>query len=140
MQYLAKLKQKAISLGISERVRFLDQRSDVARLLSASDIFCQPNTTGEPFGIVFIEALHAQLPVVTTDIGGAREIVDESCGVLVPPGDARSLAAALRTLIQEPTLRTRLGNAGPARASALCNPVMQTNRFREQVNSFIRQT
>jgi glycosyltransferase involved in cell wall biosynthesis len=140
MQYLARLKQKAISLGISERVRFLDQRSDVPRLLSAADIFCQPNTAGEPFGIVFIEALYAQLPVVTTDIGGAREIVDESCGVLVPPGDVRSLAAALRALIQEPALRSKLGSAGPARASALCDPAMQTNQFREQVNSFLRQT
>lgn len=131
VQYLAELKKSATRLGISDRVRFLNQRTDVARLLGAADIFCQPNTAGEPFGIVFIEALSAQLPVVTTDIGGAREIVDASCGVLVPPGDPTALAASLRMLIQDPTLRVRLGAAGPERARKLCDPLTQMGRLNE---------
>jgi glycosyltransferase involved in cell wall biosynthesis len=134
-QYLEDLKRKAAQLGIAERVRFLDQRSDVARLLAAADVFCQPNIVGEPFGIVFIEALYARLPVVTTDIGGGREIVNDSCGVLVPVGDAPALEASLRGLIQDHTLRARLGNAGPTRAHQLCDPKVRMEQFREALDS-----
>jgi glycosyltransferase involved in cell wall biosynthesis len=133
------LKNNAAQLGIADRVRFLDQRTDVTRLLAAADIFCQPNVSGEPFGIVFIEALYAQLPVVTTNIGGAREIVDDSCGVLVPPGDAHALAESLRRLIADETQRSRLGRAGPVRARRLCDPATQLNQFQEAVGSIIQR-
>lgn len=138
-QYLDELKRTAARLGIAERVRFLDQRSDVARLMAGADIFCQPNLAPEPFGIVFIEALYAQLPVVTTSIGGAREIVNDSCGVLVPPGDAPSLAAALRKLIENKTERDRLGSAGPSRASELCDPAAQLMQFHQALSLVIRE-
>jgi glycosyltransferase involved in cell wall biosynthesis len=138
-KYLQELKELAAKLGIGERVHFLEQRSDVSKLLAAADIFCQPNTGPEPFGIVFIEALYARLPVVTTALGGAREIVDDSCGVLVPPGDARALAEALRRLIQERALRKRLGMGGPARALTLCDPSSQMTRFHEVLSGVIYQ-
>lgn len=123
--YLAQLKVMAERLGMAERVRFLDQRSDVPRLLAAADIHCQPNTGPEPFGIAFIEAMHARLPVVTTAIGGACEIVEDSCGILTPPGDAQTLADALRRLIEDQDLREKLSVAGPARARRLCDPAKQ---------------
>jgi len=137
LQYLEKLKRTARRLGISERVRFLEQRSDVAKLLAAADIFCQPNTAAEPFGIAFIEALYAHLPVVTTDIGGAREIVNDSCGVLVQQDDASSLALELRALIQDPALRSRLGSAGPARARMICDPGAQLKQFQEALSGVL---
>jgi glycosyltransferase involved in cell wall biosynthesis len=128
-KYLDQLKVLANRLGIAERVRFLNQRSDVTKLLAASDIFCQPNCGPESFGIAFIEALYARLPVVTTDMGAAREIVDDSCAVVVTPGDAHLLAMGLRRLIEEPALRIELGSAGPDRAGALCDPAVQLNQF-----------
>jgi len=103
-------------MGIAGRVRFLGQWSDVSSLLRAADIFCQPNQMPEPFGIVFIEALLARLPVVTSAMGGASEIVDESCGLLVPRSDIDALAGALRQLIESAPLRAKLGSGGPARA------------------------
>ncbi len=124
-RYLEGLKKSVAELGIADRVRFLGQRSDVRHLLAAGDIFCQPNEAPEPFGIVFIEGLWAGLPVVTTAIGGALEIVDESCGLLASPGDAESLAASLRLLIESGELRSRLGAGGPARAQKLCAPGAQ---------------
>jgi glycosyltransferase involved in cell wall biosynthesis len=136
--YLDQLKKLAADLGIAERVRFLGERADVTRLLSAADVFCQPNTAAEPFGVVFVEALGAQLPVVTTDLGGAREIVDSSCGMLVPPGDARALAETLRGLIQDSTLRERLGAAGPTRARELCDPVTQLERFHGALRGIVQ--
>jgi glycosyltransferase involved in cell wall biosynthesis len=130
-RYLSDLKQLASRLGISDRIRFLGQRSDVPNLLAAADIYCQPNTAPESFGISLIEALSVCLPVVTTDIGGAKEIVDDSCGILSPPYDARALAVALRQLIQDQTFRLRLGAAGPSRARTLCDPVARLGQLSE---------
>jgi glycosyltransferase involved in cell wall biosynthesis len=121
-QYMREIQEKAIRLGIGDRVRFLGQRSDVPSLLAAADIFSQPNLGAEPFGIVFIEALAAGLPVVTTAMGGPKEIIDESCGLVAPPGNADQVASSLRHLIDSTDLRSRLGQHGPARALELCDP------------------
>ncbi len=126
-QFLAELRSAAEWAGIADRVRFLGQRADVPRLMAAADIFCQPNTGPEPFGFVFVEALHAALPVVTSDFGGATEIVDSTCGVLTKPGDPEAVAAALRSLMQDPSRRRALGAAGPSRAESLCDPARQLN-------------
>lgn len=120
--YLLELRELAAVPALSGRVRFLGQRSDVARLLAAADIHCQPNTGPEPFGIVFVEAMYAGLPVVTTAQGGPLEFVDESCGVLISPGDPVALADALGRLVTDPSRRQVLGAAGECRAHALCDP------------------
>ena len=121
-EYVRSLQRKAAELGIGERVRFLGQRSDVHKVLAAADVFCQPNMGPEPFGIVFIEALAAGLPVVTTDLGAAKEIIDDSCGIIVPPKDPELLARSLRLLIESRELRTQLGRGGPERALHICDP------------------
>ncbi len=130
-RYLESLMQLAERLGLRERVRFVGQRSDVTRILGAADIHCQPNTGPEPFGITFIEAMTFGLPVVTTSMGGAKEIVDGTCGILVDEPGASQLAGALRALIADPDLRRRLGGSGPARARLLCDPVQQVRRLEE---------
>lgn len=135
--YFDELQGRARTLGIAERVRFLGQRSDVPRLLASADIHCQPNTGPEPFGIAFVEALYAGLPVVSTRMGGAAEIVSEDCGVLVPPDNPDALAEALRTLIADPDRRASLSAAGPARASALCDPAMILERLREHLGALV---
>jgi glycosyltransferase involved in cell wall biosynthesis len=127
--FLAELRALAERFGVADRVRFLGQRSDVPRLMAAADLFCQPNLGPEPFGIVFVEALYAGLPVVATAFGGAAEIVTEACGLLVAPGDAGGVAAALARLIVDPVRRQALGAAGPTRARALCDPTAQLARL-----------
>jgi len=136
--YMKGLEGAARDLGIGERVRFLGQRSDVGRLLSAADIFSQPNKEPEPFGIVFIEALSAGLPVVTTAMGGPQEIVDDSCGMVVPPGDAGRLADSLGRLIDSRQLRLRLGGNGPARARELCDPAQRIAELCAELGRVIR--
>jgi len=119
---------------LTSRVSFLGERSDVPDLLRAADIFCQPNSGPEPFGIVFVEALYAGLPVVTTDMGGPKEIVDASCGFLVAPEPA-AVAAALRRLISEPALRKKLAEAAPARARQLCDPQARIEEIAQAISS-----
>jgi glycosyltransferase involved in cell wall biosynthesis len=117
-----RLKTMAGKLGIADRVRFAGERSDVPRLLVSADVLCQPNTGPESFGLAFVEALAAGVPVVTSAIGGAAEIVDDTCGVLTPPGDAGAVAEALRGLLNDPYRRRALGEHGPRRARQLCEP------------------
>jgi glycosyltransferase involved in cell wall biosynthesis len=128
--YFRKLRENAQDLGIGDRVKFLGQRTDVSKLLAASDIFCQPNQGPEPFGLVFVEALWAGKPVVSSSFGGAQEIVDGSCGLLVPPNDPNALSKALLELIESRTLCNRLGSAGPARAHQLCDPAAQMEKLK----------
>jgi glycosyltransferase involved in cell wall biosynthesis len=120
-RYFEEIRSEAIRLGIGDRVRFLNERSDVPQLLQAADIYCQPNLHPESFGITFVEALNAGLPVVSTSMGGVTEIVDETCGMLASP-DAEAIADMLRRLIEQPRLRQRLAQGGPARAHELCDP------------------
>ncbi len=126
-EFMAELRTNANRAGITDRVRFLGQRADVPRLMAAADVFCQPNIGPEPFGIVFVEALYAGLPVVTSGFGGATEVVDQTCGVLTAPGDPEAVAAALGSLIRDPSRRWALGATGPSRAESLCDPARQLN-------------
>lgn len=127
--YEERLRAEAEELGLGGRVRFTGQRRDVPRLMAAADIYSQPNISPESFGLTFVEAMHAGLPVVTTDIGGAREVVDEACGVLVPQGDTEALAVQLRLLLDDVLLRGRMGQAGHARARLLCDPHAQVEKL-----------
>lgn len=136
-EYLTSLRSMAAQLGIAERLRWLGHRSDVPRLLAAADLLCQPNRLPDSFGISFIEALYAAIPVVTSALGGALEIVDDSCGRLIPPEDAQALAETLRELIDNAEMRHRLGANGPARAEALCNPQRQIQRLHDALKETV---
>jgi glycosyltransferase involved in cell wall biosynthesis len=123
--YMESVKAHVAQSGLTQRVAFLGARDDVPALIEASDIYCQPNTAPDAFGLSFVEALGAGVPVVTSAIGGALEIVDETCGVLTPAGDPASVAAALERLLVDDALRRRLGSRAPDRAKALCDPRQQ---------------
>lgn len=128
--YERELHAAAKQYGIADRVRFAGQHSDVSRILWGADLFCQPNISPEPFGLTLIEALQAGLPVITSAIGGATEVVNDSCGILVPPGSADELASALRALLNDAQMRARLGASGPARARKLTDPAVQLSRLK----------
>lgn len=134
-RYRRDLSKLALRMGIAHRVRFAGERDDVPRVLAAADVFCQPNEGPEPFGIAAIEAMHARLPVVATALGGPVETVDATCGILVPPANPRALAEALRSLLEDPERAAKLGDAGPARARALCDPEAQARRLSSILSS-----
>lgn len=137
--YLRELQAQAQELGIEDRVQFLGQRADITQLLAAADIHCQPNTGPESFGIAFIEALYAGLPVVTTAMGGGMEIVDSSCGRLVTPDDANALAEVLYSLIINPDKRATLGAGGPLRARQFCDPAKQLTQLYDLLSHLVIQ-
>lgn len=120
--YLDELSRCAAESSAPARVRFLGERGDVPRLMAAADVYCQPNLTPEPFGIAFVEALAAGVPVVTTGVGGALEIVDERCGILVAEASPIAIAGALQRLMDSPALRASLAAAAPAQARRVSDP------------------
>lgn len=128
-EYERELRAIAAAPALAGRVTFLGERRDISRVFAGADVHCQPNTHAEPFGIAFVEALDAGLPVVTFDFGGASEIVTPDCGVLLPPADRGTLAPALQRLVDDPSRRAAMGHAGPARARALCDPDAQVARL-----------
>lgn len=94
-------------------VEWWGRRDDMPAVFAEASIVCLPSTYGEGVPKALIEAAASARPVVATDIGGCREIVrHEENGLLVPAGDVPALAAALRRLIEDPSLRRRLGARG----------------------------
>ena len=132
------LRQLAVDLGIADRVRFLGLCENVPALLAEAHIYCQPNTEAEAFGVSYVEALAAGVPVVATALGGALEIVTPNCGLLVNPGDLEELRQALHLLITSDQLRDRLGSNGPARAAELCSPRVQVRKLRTILGGVVR--
>jgi glycosyltransferase involved in cell wall biosynthesis len=139
-EYFEALSRLAADLSAGTPVRFLGERGDVPRLMAAADIYCQPNTSPEPFGIVFVEALAAGVPVVTTAMGGALEIVDERCGVLVREASPVLVAEALQRLIDAPALRASLSAAGPAQARRVSDPQARLSEIRDLVRAQLERT
>jgi glycosyltransferase involved in cell wall biosynthesis len=137
-QYFEELQEDARQLGIAGRVRFIGQRSDVHALLRAADIFCQPNLAPEGFGIGFVEAMSSGLPVITSAIGAALEIVDGSCGVLTTPDDVETVAAAIGGLVENRTERERLGAGGREKSRTLCDPSEQMLRLAAAFDNAVR--
>jgi glycosyltransferase involved in cell wall biosynthesis len=97
-------------------IRFLGARDDVARLYAGMDILVLASRR-EGFPLTPMEAAAMGVPVVATDIGGCRQVVDDgTTGLLVPVGDPVALAAAIERLAMDPAERQRLGTAARRKA------------------------
>jgi len=93
-------------------VSYLGRRPDVRELLALSDIVTLPSHYREGVPRVLLEAAAMGKPVVTTDMPGCRDAVqDRKTGLLVPPKDPVQLTRAIQTLIEDPELRDRFGQA-----------------------------
>jgi glycosyltransferase involved in cell wall biosynthesis len=118
-------------LNLGPHVVFAGSRSDLPALFAGADVMCLP-TEGEPFGLVFLEAMAAGLPTVAYRSGGVPEIVqDGQTGFLVSVGDVSGLAERLTRLLKDRSLATRLGAAGKQRATSEFDPKQITRRWAE---------
>jgi phosphatidyl-myo-inositol alpha-mannosyltransferase len=104
-----------VPAALRDRVVLLGQVSedDKVRMLHSVDVFCAPNTGGESFGIVLVEAMAAGTAVVASDLDAFRRVLrDGECGRLVPVGDGAALADALIAMLEDDALRERFVAAG----------------------------
>ncbi|MCX7790443.1 MAG: glycosyltransferase family 4 protein [Chloroflexaceae bacterium] len=111
----ARLRALAAELQLDGAVTFTGALPDdaaVAAWYRRASIFCLPSVQ-EGFGIVFLEAMAAGLPIVATTAAAVPEVVPAGrAGLLAPPGDVDALAAALAELLERPALRAALGAYG----------------------------
>ena len=99
-------------LGLEHRVEFLGFRRDIEELLAQSDVFVI-SSNHEGVSIAVLEAMRAGLPVIGTRVGGMPETIqDRRTGRLVEAGDIEAMASVMRSLIDSPAERARLGDAG----------------------------
>lgn len=121
---LARLRRLSRELGL-EGVHFLGElpeAADVRREYHDADVFCLPSLQ-EGFGIVFLEAMAAGLPIVASSAGAIPEVVpDGRVGRLVDPADPQALAGALLLLATDGELRSRMGAAGRRHARRFAWP------------------
>lgn len=110
------LAEEASNVGVADRVRLAGWRPDVRRVLAACDVFCLPSRW-EGFGLVLLEAMREERPIVATSVGAIPEVLD-AVGYVVPPGDVAGLADALRQALYNPPQAEALGKAGRRRMEA----------------------
>jgi glycosyltransferase involved in cell wall biosynthesis len=121
--YAARLRQLARDLGIEERVLFTGWKyrlDDIPEVMAALDVLVHTSIRPEPFGLVMVEAMATERPVVAADDGGVREVVEAGVtALLAQPGDHEAVAAAVREILSDPTRAAAMGKAGRARAERL---------------------
>jgi glycosyltransferase involved in cell wall biosynthesis len=120
-EYWSSIEALARERGLGGRVRFLGAQADVLGILAASDIYCQPNIGPEAFGLTLVEAMWAGLPVVTSAVGAAPEVLQGTGNLLTKSWSVDEVASALRCLLDDPALRARLGGQGVDRARTLAD-------------------
>ncbi len=99
----------------------LGQRDDVPALLAAADVVVVPSRW-EARALVVQEAMRAGRPVVASRVGGIPDLTGEDAAILVPPGDAGQLAAAVLAVLADPARAAGLAAAAQRRAAALPGP------------------
>jgi N-acetyl-alpha-D-glucosaminyl L-malate synthase BshA len=132
---LPKAEWLAQTQGISEDVLFMGKQSDMAPLLSIADILLLPSEN-ESFGLVALEAMACEVPVIATRVGGIPEVVEhEEDGFLFNLGDVAGMAEACLRLIRSPGLRDEMGKN--ARKHAL-HDFCATNIVRHYENLYLQ--
>ena len=139
----ARLTALADALALTSRVHFAGHLSDgdLASIYARARVFALPSRytagrhpEGEGFGLVFVEAGAAGLPVVAGSGGVAEEVVpDGVSGLLVDPRDERQVALAVTRLLADPELARRLGTQGKARAAE----IFSFDAYSRAVGSFV---
>jgi sugar transferase (PEP-CTERM/EpsH1 system associated) len=101
------------SLGIRQNVFFMGERQDIPSILNVFDIFVLPSYMGEGIANCMLEAMAVGLPIISSDIDGNIEVVeDEKNGLLFESTNLKSLVEKMVTLIGSENLRKRMGDAG----------------------------
>lgn len=105
------LKQQVSKTGVSDNFHFLGVRNDIPRLLASVDLFVLPSLW-EGLSIALLEAMAAARPIVCTAVSGTEQVmIPGKTGLVVPPGDSRSLAEAIDRMLSDPERARSMGNA-----------------------------
>lgn len=138
-QYELKIRSMARAVGLEDTVLFAGFRRNIPEVMAAFDILAFPSHA-ESFGVVLIEAMAMELPVVSTNCDGVLDIVvHEETGLFVPPRNAVQLAGALLRLIDDPGLRLQMGKAGRRRVLEMFDQQKQIETLVEIYRSVVAE-
>jgi len=120
LSYLTHLQRQILALDIANNVTFAGFVPQLVNFYQDADVLILPSVWNEPFGMVIVEAMATELPVIATRGGGIPEIVEDAkTGLLVERGVASSLAEAILCLLSDEDLRKSMGKAARRRAIEL---------------------
>jgi N-acetyl-alpha-D-glucosaminyl L-malate synthase BshA len=114
----AEVRELAAKLGVAKDVKFAGEDPDVAKHLKGAAVLLSTSEF-EGFGMSLLEAMACGVPVVTTDSGGVREVVDASCAKVVGVGDLGGRAGAAEEVLADPARAAMMGTSGRKRAEDL---------------------
>lgn len=133
------LEAEVVRRGLRDRIVFLGYRSqgDVAEELARADVFVLPSFA-EGVPVVLMEAMAAQVPVLTTRIAGIPELVEDGVsGRLVAPGDVAAFTSALEDLLADPAVRRSYGAAGRARVISDYDAAIEAQRLSDLICAYV---
>ncbi|MFN2594740.1 MAG: glycosyltransferase family 4 protein [Actinomycetota bacterium] len=124
------LERRVTEAGIADRFKLLGWRDDVSDLVAAADVFCL-SSVWEGVPLAAQEAIALDTPVVATDVGGMRDLIEDGVsGRLVPAGDPRSLAAAISDVLDDPERAAGFARAAKAHLSEEFSTSRMLDRLR----------
>ena len=127
----SELEQLANELGLSSHIEFVGYKSqaEVREYLQKTDVFVLPSFA-EGVPVSLMEAMAVGVPVVTTQVGGVSELVDNGVtGYIVPPGDPISLAEKIHILLTDVQLRNNFGLASRIKIEKEFNIILETEKL-----------
>lgn len=128
----AQLEAGLVELDLQDTVRLLGWREDVEAIMREATLLALPSLSNECLPYVILEAMAVGLPVVSTDVAGIPEMVQDGVtGRVVPPGDPGAMADALLQLCADPAGARRMGQSGRARVAGQFTVVAMTSAMRD---------
>ncbi|MBI4707079.1 MAG: glycosyltransferase [Candidatus Omnitrophica bacterium] len=116
---LVNLRKSAKRYNLEDKITFLDKKENTVEVISSLDVFVLPSLT-ESFGRVLVEAMAAKKPIVSFNVGGVSEVIEDGrTGILVKSKDYKMLAEKIIFLLQNPEMARSMGDAGRRRCEEL---------------------
>jgi glycosyltransferase involved in cell wall biosynthesis len=138
--YLEELRRQAADLGIADRVRIGGYPGSIADVWAAMDVHVHASLL-ESSPIAIYESMALGLPAVVTDVGGVRELVQESqTALVVPPGNVPALVDAMLRVLRDPTLARSLGSQAQERFSSHFRAGVMTRALEDLFCDLVRKS
>jgi len=126
-------------LKLNDNITLLGWRNDVPEILAVLDIFCQ-SSLWEGCPMVLLEAMAVGKPIIATDVGGVKEIVeDDNTGILVPPADPKAMGDAIVKLINNKEKAIKMGMNGRKRAESFFNMDFMLTKYERLYQDLLKR-
>lgn len=133
--YLTNLQDEVQSLGLTEKVSFVDFQDNIYAVLESLDLVIVPSTEPESFGLIVVEAMLAKRAVIGSDIGGISTIIDhKETGVLFPPNDKLALATAISEIAENREMKQNMEAKAYRKAVEVYSTTAMYEKFNQLYN------